>query len=82
MVGEASVTLPHWPCMMKRAKAAAYCDLSAAEFEREINDGRLPMPVKLGNSEHWSKLQLDKALEKIASGSNDWRTKLGLNDAA
>jgi hypothetical protein len=76
------MTLPHWPAAMKRSLAARYCDLSVAEFEREIADGRLPMPVKLGNSEHWSKLQLDKALEKIASGSNDWRTKLGLHDAA
>jgi predicted DNA-binding transcriptional regulator AlpA len=74
---------PHWPAMMRRSLAARYCDLSAAEFEREISEGRLPMPVKLGNSEHWSKPALDRALEQLAGGAdNDWRTKLGLYNAA
>jgi predicted DNA-binding transcriptional regulator AlpA len=64
-------------------KVKCYCDLSVAEFEREIADGRLPMPVKLGNSEHWSKMGLDRALEQLAGGAdNDWRTKLGLYNAA
>lgn len=71
--------LPHWPGMMKRGLAARYCDLSVAEFEREIVEGRLPLPVKLGNSEHWSKARLDEALDRIAGASaNDWRAKLGL----
>ncbi len=75
--------MPHWPAMMLRPMAASYCSLSAAEFEREIADGRLPMPVKLGNKEHWSKRKMDEALERIAGGSaNDWRAKLGLYDAA
>lgn len=73
---------PHWPGMMRRQTAARYCDLSVAEFEREVADGRLPMPVKLGNSEHWSKALLDKALDAIAGGANDWRAKLGLYRAA
>jgi predicted DNA-binding transcriptional regulator AlpA len=64
--------------MMRRQLAARYCDLSVAEFEREVADGRLPMPVRLGNSEHWSKAALDAALERIAGASNDWRSKLGL----
>lgn len=69
--------------MMRRQTAARYCDLSVAEFEREIADGRLPMPVKLGNSEHWSKVRLDQALEKLTGGAdNDWRRKVGLYDAA
>lgn len=71
--------LPHWPGMMRRQLAAKYCDLSVAEFEREIAAGRLPSPVKLGNTEHWSKARIDEALERIAgSASNDWRSKLGL----
>jgi predicted DNA-binding transcriptional regulator AlpA len=75
--------IPHWPGMMRRSLAARYCDLSVAEFEREIAAGRLPMPVKLGNSEHWSKARMDEALERIAGGSaNDWRSKLGLPKVA
>jgi predicted DNA-binding transcriptional regulator AlpA len=65
--------------MMRRTLAARYCDLSVAEFEREIAEGRLPMPVKLGNSEHWNKAQLDSALEKISGGGvTSWRAELGL----
>lgn len=66
--------LPHWPGMMRRTLAARYCDLSPSEFEREIADGRLPSPVRLGNSEHWSKVQLDRSLAVLAGdASNDWR---------
>lgn len=75
----ARAVLPHWPGMMRRSLAAQYCDLTVAEFEREIANGRLPVPVMLGNNEHWSKSRMDEALERIAGGSaNDWRGKLGL----
>jgi hypothetical protein len=49
------------------------------EFEREVAEGRLPMPVILGKAEHWSLTRLDEALERIdAGGAADWQTKLGL----
>lgn len=67
---------------MKRATAARYCDLSPAEFEREVNEGRLPLPIKLGNSEHWNRRKLDEALEALHGGQGDWRSQLGLNNAA
>jgi predicted DNA-binding transcriptional regulator AlpA len=78
----ATAALPSWPAMMRRALAARYCDLSAAEFEREVNEGRLPMPIMLGKSEHWSRRKLDEALEALHGGVIDWRSELGLNDAA
>jgi hypothetical protein len=65
--------------MMRRSTAAAYCELSVPDFEREIADGRLPNPVILGKHEHWNKVHLDKALDAISGGAdNDWRRKLGL----
>lgn len=74
VIGVASSALPHWPGMMRRALAARYCDLSVAEFEREVLAGRLPMPVQLGNSEHWAKVQLDKAVAILTGeAANDWR---------
>lgn len=61
--------------MMRRALAARYCDLTVAEFEREIVDGRIPTPIKLGNDEHWSKVSLDKALAILSGEANsDWRS--------
>lgn len=59
-----------WPRMMKRATAAAYCDLSERAFEREINAGRLPGPVTLGGREHWCKNALDRALDQL-TGAQD-----------
>lgn len=65
---------PDWPRFMKRATVCAYLDLSSAEVEREISAGRLPTPVKLGNSEHWSRSQLDSFLERLTGeGEYDWR---------
>jgi predicted DNA-binding transcriptional regulator AlpA len=62
--------------MMKRGTAALYCDLSVAEFEREVASGRLPMPVVLGNSEHWSRVAIDDMLNRLAGdGEPDWREK-------
>lgn len=71
--------IPHWPAAMRRQQAASYCGLSVAEFEREIVDGRLPEPFKLGNGEHWHKAKLDLALAKLAGGvEEDWRERAGL----
>ncbi len=65
---------PYPPRMMTRGRAAHYCDLSEAEFEREVAAGRLPMPVKLGNREHWSRIALDECLARIAGeNGGDWR---------
>lgn len=73
-----SAPVPYWPMMLKRNQAAAYLSLSPAEFEREVNEGRLPVPVMLGNSEHWSRRKLDEAIEEMHGGVEDWRGKLGL----
>ena len=37
--------------MMKKARAAAYLDLSVRAFEREVARGTLPPPVKLGGAD-------------------------------
>lgn len=55
-----------WPHMMKRATAAAYCDLSDAAFIGEVAAGRLPQGCHLGGREHWFRPALDKALASIA----------------
>lgn len=78
----APAALPHWPAMMRRGLAARYCDLSVAEFEREVNEGRLPLPIMLGNSEHWSRRKLDEALDALHGGEGDWRSKVGLDRSA
>lgn len=75
---------PGWPRMMRRTTAALYCDLTAVEFEREVASGRLPGPVKLGNSEHWSRVAIDEHLNRLTNDTTpNWRQKSKLyNDAA
>jgi predicted DNA-binding transcriptional regulator AlpA len=70
-----SRAIPDWPRMMKRGTAALYLDLSAAEFDREVGEGRLPGPIMLGRAEHWSRVALDERLaEMVGEGKKrDWR---------
>ncbi len=73
------IELPGWPRMLRREKAAAYCDLSVAAFEREVLAGRLPHPVMLGGKEHWSRVAIDNALERLSGEApDDWRAKAPL----
>jgi predicted DNA-binding transcriptional regulator AlpA len=65
---------PYPPRMMTRARAAHYCDLSEAAFEREVAAGKLPPSVMLGGKEHWSRVALDDYLARLAGESvGDWR---------
>lgn len=68
--------IPDWPRMMKRATAAAYCDMSVASFEREVASFRLPRPVLLGGLHHWSRREIDEHLERLTGEvavEHDWR---------
>jgi len=70
------------PRAMRRATAADYLELSLAEFEREVVAGRLPMPFKLGNHEHWSKDALDECVAKMSGdGVSSWRDRSPLYGA-
>lgn len=57
--------MPFWPRLMRRRLAALYCDLSEAAFEREVVAGRLPMPVSLAGQDHWCRVGLDQALDRL-----------------
>ena len=60
-----------WPRVMKRATAAAYCDMSESAFEKEVLMGRFPASVKIGGREHWCRKALDKALDHITGAEQD-----------
>jgi hypothetical protein len=76
----ARLALPDWPALMLRTRAASYCDMKPAEFEREVLSGALPGPVLLGGVERWHRRGLDTALERLAGGgTTDWRSKAKLH---
>lgn len=51
--------------MLTRKEAALHCGLTEAGFEREVNAGHLPCPVKLDRHERWCIKALDKALDRL-----------------
>ena len=67
--------LPFWPRMMRRDTAARYVSLSVSAFEREIADGRLPLPVMLGGQNQWSRTAIDDALESLSTFTGDGRAQ-------
>jgi hypothetical protein len=74
MMARRDASIPDWPAMMSRTTAARYCDMSPAEFEREIVAARLPVPCKRGDGERWARRDIDEAIERMRSGSvPDWR---------
>jgi hypothetical protein len=61
---------------MKRATAAAYLDMKSDELEREVTAGRLPLPLRVGAEERWSRITLDQWLDRLSGDSiPDWRSK-------
>lgn len=69
-------TWPDWPAAMKRATAAAYCDMSIASFDREVALGRFPSPIRLGGLDHWTRNAIDQQLDQLENESLDWREKV------
>jgi predicted DNA-binding transcriptional regulator AlpA len=55
--------LSHWPCRLSREQAAAYCGLSPASFDREVDEGRLPDAIRKGRRALWDIKALDRALD-------------------
>lgn len=42
MTAHSKILAPDWPRLMRRRTAALYCDMTEAEFEREVSSGRFP----------------------------------------
>lgn len=69
---------PYPPRFMTKDRAAHYCGVTKAAFDRAVATAELPLPVDwpTGGKELWSKTALDQALERLAGeGVNDWRGK-------
>ncbi|MBO9579873.1 MAG: hypothetical protein J7498_03185 [Sphingobium sp.] len=59
---------------MRKATLARYLDMAPSDIEREVAAGRLPLPVKIGRAEHWSRSAVDSMVEVITGEAiDDWR---------
>jgi excisionase family DNA binding protein len=68
--------MPYWPRAMRLATAAAYLELSSAEFLREVRASVLPSGFLLGRSEHWDRHAIDEALDRTPRVLEDWKIRL------
>lgn len=74
---------PDWPRAMKRATAAAFCDLSLAEFDAEVASAKLPQGFLLGRSLHWSRPAIEEHLGRLSGDTQpDWREQSPLYSSA
>jgi hypothetical protein len=63
-----------WPQSMRRVTAAAYLDMPATEFDRQVAIGMLPASFHLGRHDYWSKAKLDQQIALLAGDfADDWR---------
>jgi hypothetical protein len=61
---------------MKKATLALYLDITPAEVEKEVIAGRLPMPVRVGSGDHWSRTAVDSMVETLTGERvADWRSE-------
>lgn len=61
--------LPGWPLLLSREQAAAYVGVSPALFDREVDQGLWPQPIRRGEKggrKTWDRRQLDAALDSIS----------------
>jgi len=70
-------TLPDWPRLMRREKAAAYLDLSMSLFDRAVSEGHLPQPTTFYASvKMWRRDDLDAWIDDRCAAqtapSNEW----------
>ena len=67
---------PDWPRMMRKATLAHYLDITPSEVEKEVIAGTLPLPVKIGSADHWSRAAVDSMIERLTGEAlDDWRGK-------
>lgn len=64
----ATDALPDWPRLMRIGLAAAYCDVSAASFEKHFRP-HVP-PVHLGRSVRFDREQLDNRIKIIQDNAD------------
>ena len=69
-------SLPHWPRLLSRELAAAYCGVSADTFDRLIDERRLPISKAFPGVRRslWDRRLLDDAIDRmsgIGAGSAD-----------
>lgn len=55
--------MKHWPSLMKLSTAAAYCDMTQAEFLKAVASGELPQPVLLNNKERWRMTDIERIFD-------------------
>jgi predicted DNA-binding transcriptional regulator AlpA len=64
------------PRLLSRPEAAAYCNIGTTTFDKAVNEGLLPRPLRIYTRVLWDRVRLDTAIEALAdtdSTAHVWR---------
>ena len=56
------------PRLLRRGRAADYCDVSEPTFRKFVAEGLLPPPRQLNGMELWDRVDLDRAIDALPLG--------------
>jgi predicted DNA-binding transcriptional regulator AlpA len=54
-----------WPRLMRRSRAARYCDISETKFDELVADGRLPKATRVDGMVLWDRRALDASIDDL-----------------
>lgn len=60
------------PGLLRRERAARYCDLGESTWDRLTAAGLTPAPIRLGGSVGWSRRELDRWIEHGCPPRAEW----------
>jgi predicted DNA-binding transcriptional regulator AlpA len=66
--------LAYPPRLLRLERAAAYLAMSPASFQRLVDEGVLPQPVRIHSIVAWDRLALDAACDTLAATVDEQNT--------
>ena len=68
----AKTPLPWLPRGLNRLQAATYIGVSGGTFDKLIEDGRMPEPIKVGARRIYDRHAIDAAFDTLGDERNDF----------
>lgn len=63
-------TIPYPPRGLSREEAARYVGVSPSTFDKLVEEGRMPRPLRVGKRVIWDRLKLEAAFTELDEGAS------------
>lgn len=64
--------LPYPPRGLCREEAALYIGVGATTFDKLVEEGRMPKPIRLGKRVIWDRIKLEAAFTELDEGRENY----------